>query len=528
MLGLALILGAAGIGLNRAWQATVRREAYLPALAAQARRSPYDGPLLALLGGQLAQVRQWPAAMEMLRRAIATGEADEDVWLTLASATAASGDPIHARADLRLGLRAFPNSASLQAALTHSEEPAPTSDALAEAICPQCPQRLVAARTRGSLLNSWAQWWGRRHPETSGFATRREWIERQPDNAQAQRLWGLGLIQNERLAEAGVALQRAVTLAPDSPAARLALADWLGRVNLPGRAVAEYLRCLKLRPKWLPALLGLGSLALDNDIHNLAASAYGQATKAAPQSAEAWAGLARAYQQTNANGRLTLSTFETAARLDPMRTDFLADYAVSLNENGRAEEAEALLRRRLAAAPDDARVRYLLAGLLTDNAPSPARESEAEAQLREALRLIPHVSLAEVRLSQLLLRQNKTGEAIRLLRDALTGDPFNVNAMRILARAYGQAGQTALADRISEQSNILFRDQQRLSTLKTQAAKNLLDARLHAQLADLYERVGLDKKAEYERALVNLIRTDPKLAAQKLKEKQETLEATLQ
>lgn len=528
MLGLALILGTAAIGLNQAWQATTRREAYLPALAAEARRSSYDGPLLALIGGRLAQARQWPEAMEMLRRAIATGEADEDVWLTLASATAASGDPLHARADLRLGLRALPASSNLQAALTRSQEPASTGVDPAQAICPQCLQHLVAVRTRGSLLNPLAQWWGRWHPETSGFATRQAWVERQPDNAQAQRLWGLALIQNERLPEAGIALQRAVTLAPDSPAARLALAGWLGRANLPARAVAEYLRCLKLRPKWLPALLGLGSLALDNDIHNLAASAYGQAAKAAPQSADAWAGVARAYQQTNANGRLTLSTFETAARLAPERTDFLADYAVCLNENGRAAEAEALLRRRLAAAPDDARVRYLLAGLLTDNAPSLARDLEAETQLREALRLIPHVPLAEVRLSQLLLRQNKTEEAIRLLRDALTGDPFNVNAMRILARAYGQAGQATLADRISEQSNLLFRDQQRLSTLKTQASKNLLDARLHAQLADLYERVGLDKKSEYERALVTLIRADPKLAAQKVKEKQEMLEATLQ
>jgi Flp pilus assembly protein TadD len=89
--------------------------------------------------------------------------------------------------------------------------------------------------------------WERRHPESSGFTTRQRWATEHPDDAQMQQLWGLALVRNRREVEAGLVLRRAVELAPDSPAARLALADFYAGSGLAAKAGLEYIACLKRR-----------------------------------------------------------------------------------------------------------------------------------------------------------------------------------------------------------------------------------------------------------------------------------------
>ena len=138
--------------LAAAWRETERREAYLPELEAMARRSPYEGRLLALLGGRLLEAGEYPAATQTLRRAIAAGEADSTIWLNLAAARAASGDIAYALASLTLARKRNPKSPPLEAAFVRvrilGRSPAP--DVLARTLCPEGPAGLVAERTRGS------------------------------------------------------------------------------------------------------------------------------------------------------------------------------------------------------------------------------------------------------------------------------------------------------------------------------------------------------------------------------------------
>ena len=506
---LALLMIVGGVRLSDAWRQTERREAFLPQIEAMARRDPHDGPLLALLGGRRAEAHD-PTAADALRHAVVSGEGTEPVWQALAAATAAVGDRPRALADLKLGRKALVTTPTLDDALARAEAlgPAPDPIALAQAIAPDGPAPLIVLYTRGSALNGLAGWWGHRFPEQSGFATRQEWAQQAPEDAQAQRLWGLALMQNRRIPEAARVLARAVALAPRSPAARLALADALDQEGLREKAGLEYIACLKLRRDWLPALLGLGRNGLEDHMEH-AVPAYQRATQIAPKSAEAWIGLGRAYFRDSSTYIKALAAFQTAARLAPDRTDFFADYATALRHNSRGAEAEALLRRRLRAAPDDAQCHYLLGSILMNDASSPDGEAEAEAETREALRLSPRQPLAEAQLGKLLLLRGQARESVPLLEDSVASSPYDVGLLNVLTHAYRLTGQAKKAEALAAQSDRLFQDQQQTHILQIQEHHDMMNQGIHQQLAQLYGRIGQPNRAKQEQDMMRLVRTDP-------------------
>ena len=504
---LALLLTALGLWAASAWRQTERREASLPQIEALARSS-HDGALLALLGGRRAEAHETTAA-DALRHAVVAGEGTPLVWQALAAATAAAGDRLRALADLNLGRRALGDAPLLDDALTRAEAlgPRPDAGALAQAIAPDGPAPLVDAYARGSALNGLARWWGHRFPEKSGFATRQEWARQDPNDAQAQRLWGQALRENGRLPEAGAALARAVALAPRSPAAHLALADAMEQGGLREKAGLEYIACLKLRPDWLPALLGLGQNAMNDHLEH-AGPAYERAAQVAPQSAEAWIGLGRAYFREPYTYNKALTAFQTAARLAPDRTDFFDSYAEALRETSHVGEAEALLRRRLRAAPEDAQCHYLLGTVLLDKASS-AAAAAAEAETREALRLSPRQPLAEGQLARLLLQRGEAREAVSLLQDALALKPYDVNTLNVLTRAARQAGDVKGAEAYSARSREVFQNQQHLRVLESQEHKDLMNHQIHEQMVRLYVKTGQPERAQQERELLRLLEKDP-------------------
>jgi tetratricopeptide (TPR) repeat protein len=524
LLGLFLALGTLlAVRLSGDWHETQLREAYLPQLEAMARRAPSDGPLLALLGGRLAEAGEYPVAVETFRRALVAGDQDDEVWLMMAAARAAGGDVRYAKADFALALRAHPQSPALQVAQIRirvlGRRPAP--DALARALCPDGPSPLVASLTRGSRLNGLSEWWGRRHPEASGFATREDWARQHPEDAEAQRLWGQALLTNRRLPEATAALKRAVALAPGSADTNLALADLLERAGVPSEAVVGYVSCLKLRPDWLPALLGMGRATSDAGMTKYALQAYQRATEIAPGSADAWVGFGRAGATLWTHHAQSLAAFQAAARLAPDRTDFYTDYASALVEDGRLNAggtdrvtaATALLRRRIAVAPDDARAHYLLGSVILNGPASPTMDADAEAETHRALALAPNQPQAEVQLAKMLLNRGDAHGAISLLTQVLPFDPGNAPAMTLLAQAYGRDGQSGLADKTLAQARQLADMKDRIQKLQDKEETHLMDAALHAQLAALYRQTGRPDKADAEQNVARLIRTNPQQAA---------------
>jgi tetratricopeptide (TPR) repeat protein len=515
-------LCGSGIGayvLMHAWQETTLREAYLPQLEARTRQDPHNGRLQALLGARLAEAKEYPGAIDALTQAVASGESTEPVWLTWAAATAASGDPARADAVLRLGMRDARLVPGLQAALDRRSGlgGSPPPSVLAHALCPQGPHALAAACAGGSFLNSVAEGWGRRHPEASGYATREHWAREQPQNALAQRLWGEALARNRRLPEAEETLRRALALDPNTPETHLALADVLTREGAPGKAGLEYVACLKRRKDWLPALLGLGSVALDKKLLPIGVDAFERAVRQAPNLADAWVGLGRAQYNQRLNMGRALEAFQTAARLAPDRTDFWKDYAKALQANFRFDEAEALLRRRLAVASEDAESHFLLAQLLLEHNVTPERQAAAEAELRASLRLQPGVAEAESRLGQLLLDQGKRDEALAMLEQALRHDRLNLVATREMARAYRLAGRMQEAKAAQESAADLSEYLQRVVVLEDRLQRQPNDLQAHRELTGLYQRGGEDEKARREDDIVRVLQAHPKEAERGLK-----------
>lgn len=493
---------------------TQRSEAYLPQLEEAAHHSPYDGRLLGLLGGRLVEAHEYTPAMKVLEHAVAAGENNPDLWLTLAACAAATGNP-KSGAYLKVGARSSPGAAITDALARVQALGADASpNTFARAICPQGAASLVARYGSGSILSRWSEWSGRRHPEQSGFTTRQKWAAAAPNDAEAQRLWGEALTRNRRYREADPVLQQALSLAPSSPIVHLAIADLRDRQDLPGQAILEYLAALKLRPRWIPALLGLGHDALALHLPTSAADVFQQAASGAPQSADAWIGLGAADVEAQQNQDQALKAFQTAARLVPARTDYYNDYSAALKISNHFEEAEAVLRRRMAAAPDDALCRFLLATLLLDYKSTPEREREADALTHTALKLGYQNPAARQQLSQIMMRQGKTAEAISILQTSLAESPGDVNTLQTLARAYQQAGQAARAQSVGNSARQLFAELQTIDVLKSKVQHDPSSLPLHEQLAALYIRTNQNDKAQQEQGIISLLRDHPELHGQ--------------
>ena len=515
-LGTVLLLCAlaGAVTLLGMWRETERREAYLPQIEAQVGRNGEDGSLLALVGASRLAAGENTGAAEALRQAIADGESEPVVWQALAAATAATGDRARAVADLRLGLKVFPSSAILQNSLAQAAAADAPPAVLARVISPQGPAALRERYAAGSGLNGLAEWWGRCHPEKSGFATRQVWASERPGDAQAQRLWGEALLRNRRIPEAGVALSLALSLAPQSPKTNLAMARCLAQSGDMSKAALQYLVCLKLRPNWLPALLGFGEASLANGLIPYATAAYTHATKVAPRSADAWIGLGSTQLKRGVDFDQAAAAFRNADRIAPARTDYFDAYADALRRASHAPEAEAQVRRRLQVAPEDALAHYLLGLILHDSDPS--RAAEAEAQVREALRLSPHNPLADTLLGQILRDQGQITEALRLFHEALAQTPYDQNLLFLVARTAQQAGKTEEAAQASAQAAALNTVQQRAAVRADQARRTPMDVALHRELADLYARSGQPEKARHEADMARLLQADPQGTAQQM------------
>jgi tetratricopeptide (TPR) repeat protein len=530
-----VVAGLAGFAVWFAgsWREASLREASLPDLESQAQRSPYDGMLLAVLGARLAEADSTgdkATATDTLARALASGEADQEVvWVTLAATDAAVGDEARAVTILNKGQQHFnSNCPQINTALANLSAlgPNPIPASGVQAILPGGFDSAVDEYTRRSFLNGAFTWWGRRYPDRSGFTTREQWAMAEPENAEALRLWGLALLENRRGPEAVKVLAQAVMLDPQSADANLAYAQSLESAGADSPASYAYLRALALQPHSVEALLGLGRTS------QLAGSKYARAaflrsTQVAPNSADAWIGLG--HSDIGADEYLVecLGAFQKAATLAPNRTDFYDDYAEALTRNSDAGQAEALLGKRLTTNPNDAEAHYLLAGAILQDESGKGDLDRAKAEAEAALRLAPKSAVCARQLGDILLRQGDTQGAIGTLKAALSDNPYQVQAMRLLARAYAQGGQPALARQTAARAEKLFAAQQQLDVLVKQSDRRFLEPAYHRQLIALYMMTGQQSMAIKEEESLHMVLANPTEARRSLQDLQSSLDKAL-
>ncbi len=152
------------------------------------------------------------------------------------------------------------------------------------------------------------------------------------------------------------------------------------------------------------------------------------------------------------------------------------DVAAILRRTGREAEAEKQLRSWIQAAPADAEGRLALGALLERS----GRFGEAEVELREAIRLDPKSAEALNYLGYSLAdRGERLDEALTLINDALTIDPWNGAYLDSLGWVYFKLGRLEDARGPLEHAVREFPN----------------DASVLEHLGDLYDRTGDASKA---------------------------------
>jgi predicted CXXCH cytochrome family protein len=111
-----------------------------------------------------------------------------------------------------------------------------------------------------------------------------------------------------------------------------------------------------------------------------------------------------------------VETFRQAAKLAPAETDILVLLGEAFAKSGHKQEAVASLREAIARNPESAAAYNDLGTALLG---TPASLADAEAALREAVRLQPEFSSVRMSLADVLLRQNKLDAAREQLEEAV-------------------------------------------------------------------------------------------------------------
>jgi tetratricopeptide (TPR) repeat protein len=139
--------------------------------------------------------------------------------------------------------------------------------------------------------------------------------------------------------------------------------------------------------------------------------------------------------------------------------------------------------------------------------------AEAEKEAREAVRLSGQTAEFQRQLGDVLLREGKASDSIEALQRSIADDPAEVQAPRLLARAYVKAGQPALGAQVAAQAAKSDDLKQRADVLVNQSEHRFLEPAYHAELAELYDRAGRPDEAARERQTLGMLRSDPASAA---------------
>ena len=509
-----ILAGGGFYFVSQAYSEATLREAYLPELEEMLHNDPNNGSLLALTAGRHAEAGDFETAAKYLERAVAAGESSSDIWITWSASLAVSGNREQSGRVLALARSRAESKAAAMEAIERCKPltPASTAQELARAIAPDGPAKLIASRTQGSFLNGWIASRAESSPETSGYATRQAWFKATPNDPQRRILWAEALMKNGRQVEAGMIAEDILVKDKNNVRAGLIMAEAHRLQGEFAKSGLEYTELIKRNPKLMPALLGMGQVALEKSLFPIALKVYTDATALEPENATAWVGLGRAHYNQRLNFGAAVDAFARAKKLAPERTDFAISYANALRAIFRWDEAEVLLRERLVDIPDDPEAHFQLATVLLDSKRNAQREAEAERLLRRSLELEPRAIAAMARLGSLLVQHSNGKEAIPYLEAVIADDMFHVAATKDLATAYRLAGRLKEAKDAQESFSQLTIYMEKRNFLDDLLRREPMKPELHDKLAALLESGGENNKAKLHRDAAIMLRKDPKKA----------------
>jgi tetratricopeptide (TPR) repeat protein len=313
-------------------------------------------------------------------------------------------------------------------------------------------------------------------------------VELQPQDPEA--LYDLGLAQYGAhhyadairtllpLSESGPEKQRAAAL-------NLLAAAYEANQQTP-EAVAALQRAIPLAPDEVDNYLDLATISLDHGAFQVGVDVVNAGLHVLPDSAPLYlergvleVQMMDRYDQANAD-------FQKAEALNPRQNYSSVALGISLLQENKLDESVQVVKQRLAKAPDDPVLNYLLAELCIRKGVEPGTPAfqEALAAARRALRKEPGFNLAADTLTELYLRSGQTDLAERTSRLALKSDPNDQSALYHLIVCLRKKGDRAelphLVQRLAEVTATLQEQERALNRFKLVEEKGARDSQKRA------------------------------------------------
>ncbi|HKM80905.1 MAG TPA: tetratricopeptide repeat protein [Candidatus Acidoferrum sp.] len=221
-------------------------------------------------------------------------------------------------------------------------------------------------------------------------------------------------------------------------------------------AVAALQKAIALDPANTDNYLDLATISLDHGAFKLGVDVLNAGIHALPDSERLY--LERGvlevqlqqFDEANAD-------FRKAAALNPLQNYSSVALGISLLQENKPGESLRVVRLRLAKAPADPTLNYLLAELLIRKGAQPGTPSfqEAKAAAQRAVRSKPEFTLAQDVLTELYLRAGNTALAEATARLALQSDPNDQSALyHLIVCLRGRGEQTELPQLVQKLAEV--------------------------------------------------------------------------
>lgn len=259
----------------------------------------------------------------------------------------------------------------------------------------------------------------------------REILEGDPKNTEARLQLSTLFI---RLKDFDSALGHLAILIADDPGLLIAH-YYMGRINLErheySSAEKAFLRVLEINPDFLPALFDLAVLYDKTDKVDRAIECYKRILATSPTNTTASERLISLYYKTGKEKLAEEAIAEMEKNLSPGDRERKRLGFIYL-KYGKLDESIAELTSILAAWPEDQEARYYLGAALEENEDF----NEAYENLNQLNQESNYFINARIRMAYILQRQEKTDEAIELLRNTIDLKQGNPRLYLMLSTLY--------------------------------------------------------------------------------------------
>jgi tetratricopeptide (TPR) repeat protein len=267
----------------------------------------------------------------------------------------------------------------------------------------------------------------------------------EPGPALTRAKIGLSSLARGRAADALAHFQAAVGLRPDIAVLHHHLGNALRVLGRPSEARASYLKAIRLAPDLTLAFLQIGiTLRLEGSLDD-ALKWHNLAVELEPENPDLWDELADLHLKRDESDKAVECLERVLALVPGADVDARVELGGALQDDGRPNEALEQYQIARRTQPDSPQVHFALSGIYEEWGDM----SEAESEVRTAIRLQPRFPAGYARLATLLRAKLPEDDLIiieRLLADSELGPQPRARLLFALAHvldARGEYPQTA-------------------------------------------------------------------------------------